>query len=126
MDYTQIQLPSKTVELLAFVAEHDGKVNPILLANSCSDDENWPRIKQLLELDLVRREQAYKESGELGDGSVLWVTNEGRAFLTDRKNERLAKRRDYMINIFISAVTAALVAWGPNILSWLQSLTSKS
>lgn len=124
MDYTSINLPQKTIELLRIVKDHDGEVNPILLANGCSDDENWPRIKQLIEFKLVSEEQGYDKGG-CPNGPVLFITNEGKAMLSDHEAKCDSMKRERLTTIVISAATSAIVAWGPNILSWIQSLISK-
>ena len=99
MAYIHKDIPSKTLKLLESVLENDGKIQTVLAVNGCSDDENWARINEL---------------------------NEGKAFLSDVKENRSARRREIVSNVLISALTAGLVAWGPSILSWLRELISQS
>lgn len=121
MDYRCAKLPKRTIELLKIVSENDGKIDPVLMANGCSDDENWVRMGQLLELGLVKKEQGYDSAG-FENGAVLIMTNEGRSLLSDIRSNSEDRIHERIITGVISAVTAAAVAWGPNILNWLLSL----
>lgn len=94
MDYTRIQLPIKTVKLLEKIDDHDGKLNPLLVVGGSSDDENWPRIQQLLDCNLIRQEQAYTDDGKIADGSVLWIEPQGKAYLSDCHEQNVITTRE--------------------------------
>ena len=125
MAYSHKDIPSKTLKLLESVLKNDGKIQTLLAVNGCSDDENWARINELKELGFIFEGQGYDDNGN-PCGGALFITNEGKAFLSDVKENRSARRREIVSNVLISALTAGLVAWGPSILSWLRELISQS
>ena len=71
-----LTLPKQTINILKAVKQNDGQINPYLVVNGCSDDENWPRLQQLFDENLLYEEQGYSEDGS-PDGPVLRISNEG-------------------------------------------------
>lgn len=125
MAYSDVQLPEKTIKILDLIKKHDGELTKMSIANYCSYDENWPRVEVLLESGLITEETVrYEEFGEELSYPGLFLSNEGLAFLSDYHAEKSRRKKDRIVTILISAVTSAIVAWGPNILNILLSIFS--
>ena len=97
-------------------------ISPFLVVNGCSDDENWPRLQQLFNENLLCQTQGYLEDGVTPDGPVLQITNEGKAFLSDYELSVKEKRRKDMRTIIISAFVTLVINWIPKIISYLISI----
>lgn len=120
-----LNLPKQTINILKAVKKNDGLINPYLVVNGCSDDENWPRLQQLFDENLLYKDQGYSEDGS-PDGPVLRISNEGKAFLTDYESEKRGKRNKDIRTIFITALTTIVINWGPKIILFLIGIIKAS
>jgi len=116
------KLPPKTIKILKLVAQNDNLISPFLVVNGCSDDENWPRLQQLFDENLLCQTQGYLEDGVTPCGPVLQITNEGKAFLSDYELSVKEKRSKDLRTIIITAFVTLVINWIPKIISYLISI----
>ena len=119
MAYSNISIPQKTIELLEIIEKHEGQVTKGMLVDACSINENWPRIEELIELELIA------EEGDLVQGwgeHAFFLTNEGLAFLSDYHAEKKKKRQEKRNTYAVSAIISAVVAWVPDLIRLMIKL----
>lgn len=111
------QLPHNTIKLLQKVSV--GHYSITDFAQS-SDDEVFARIQYLLEKGYI--EQLSETAEEIEYPGSFRITQSGKALLTDIAVIRAERLKERWINAAISAVTAAVIAWGPKLLQQLLLL----
>ena len=97
-------------------------ISPFGVVNGCSDDENWPRLQQLFDENLLCQTQGYLEDGVTPCGPVLQITNEGKAFLSDYELSVKEKHSKDLRTIIITAFVTLVINWISKIISYLISI----